>query len=61
MVKGKGPFALAMAPTRELACQIADVLTEAGSQCGIKCVCVYGGVPKYEQVRGQEFWFVDLT
>ncbi|MEW5317876.1 MAG: hypothetical protein WDW38_009140 [Sanguina aurantia] len=51
VVKGKGPFALAMAPTRELACQIADVLTEAGSQCGIKCVCVYGGVPKYEQIK----------
>jgi len=48
--KGKGPYALAMAPTRELALQIAAVLEEAGSRCNITCCCVYGGVPKHPQV-----------
>ncbi len=51
VVKGKGPFMLVMAPTRELAMQIATVLEDGGSQCSTKCVCVYGGVPKREQVR----------
>lgn len=46
----QGPFALVMAPTRELAIQIADVLIDAGSKCGVRCVCVYGGVPKKDQV-----------
>lgn len=52
VVKGKGPFMIAMAPTRELAMQIAAVLVEAGSKCGCKCLCIYGGVPKKEQVEG---------
>lgn len=47
---GKGPIALVMAPTRELALQIAAVLEDAGSKCGIGSVCVYGGVPKGPQV-----------
>jgi ATP-dependent RNA helicase DBP3 len=50
VVQGKGPYALVMAPTRELALQIAAVLEEAGSQCGVTCCCVYGGVPKGPQV-----------
>jgi ATP-dependent RNA helicase DBP3 len=41
-----------MAPTRELAQQISVVLVEAGSKCGINCICIYGGVGKKEQVRG---------
>ncbi|KAG1677726.1 hypothetical protein FOA52_001038 [Chlamydomonas sp. UWO 241] len=49
VVSGKGPFALAMAPTRELAMQIAAVITEAGKECKVRCVCVYGGVPKRDQ------------
>eukprot|EP00798_Chlamydomonas_sp_ICE-L_P032483 gene32483-17723_t len=57
--KGKGPFALCMAPTRELAIQIADVLVDAGSKCKVRCLCVYGGVPKPPQVatlkNGVEF------
>lgn len=28
-----------------------QVLEEAGSKCGIRSICVYGGVPKREQVR----------
>jgi ATP-dependent RNA helicase DBP3 len=50
VVTGKGPIALVMAPTRELALQIAAVLEDAGSKCGIGSVCVYGGVPKGPQV-----------
>eukprot|EP01025_Chloroclados_australasicus_P065012 TRINITY_DN878_c0_g1_i1.p1 TRINITY_DN878_c0_g1~~TRINITY_DN878_c0_g1_i1.p1 ORF type:complete len:659 (-),score=77.98 TRINITY_DN878_c0_g1_i1:125-2002(-) len=49
VVQGTGPFVLIMAPTRELAVQISEVLQEAGSQCNCRCVCVYGGVPKYTQ------------
>lgn len=50
VVTGKGPLALVMAPTRELALQIAAVLDDAGSKCGISSCCVYGGVPKHPQV-----------
>ncbi|GFR43801.1 hypothetical protein Agub_g4925 [Astrephomene gubernaculifera] len=50
VVAGKGPFALVMAPTRELALQINEVLEEAGSKCGVHTVCVYGGVPKPPQI-----------
>eukprot|EP01024_Parvocaulis_polyphysoides_P038745 TRINITY_DN34921_c0_g1_i4.p1 TRINITY_DN34921_c0_g1~~TRINITY_DN34921_c0_g1_i4.p1 ORF type:complete len:434 (+),score=60.07 TRINITY_DN34921_c0_g1_i4:146-1303(+) len=51
VVKGKGPFVLIMAPTRELAVQISEVMEDAGSQCDCKCVCVYGGVPKITQTK----------
>ncbi|PSC74000.1 DEAD-box ATP-dependent RNA helicase 5 [Micractinium conductrix] len=47
---GKKPSVLIIAPTRELAIQINAVLDEAGTQCGISTVCVYGGVPKRDQV-----------
>lgn len=50
--KGKGPYALVMAPTRELALQINQVLHDAGAQCGVRALCVYGGVPKREQLDG---------
>uniref|UniRef100_A0A7S0YFI4 RNA helicase n=1 Tax=Polytomella parva TaxID=51329 RepID=A0A7S0YFI4_9CHLO len=49
VVKGKGPFAIVLAPTRELALQIHEVLHEAGSQCQVRAVCIYGGVPKKDQ------------
>ncbi|KAJ9529210.1 hypothetical protein QJQ45_007869 [Haematococcus lacustris] len=45
-----GPYAVVMAPTRELALQINAVLEDAGSKCGVSSVCVYGGVSKKEQV-----------
>jgi ATP-dependent RNA helicase DBP3 len=51
VVTGKGPLALVMAPTRELALQIAAVLEDAGSKCGISSCCVYGGVPKGPQMQ----------
>lgn len=43
------PMCLVLAPTRELAQQIADVLEEAGGACGVGTVCVYGGTPKGPQ------------
>ena len=46
---GKGPAALVLAPTRELALQIAAVLEEAGAKVGVRTLCVYGGVPKPPQ------------
>lgn len=49
VVSGNKPVALVIAPTRELAVQINAVLEEAGSQVGISSVCVYGGVPKWQQ------------
>ena len=48
-VQGKGPEALVLAPTRELALQIQGVLEEAGKPCGLKSLCVFGGVPKHPQ------------
>ena len=46
-----GPIMMVVAPTRELALQSNDVITEVGASCGIKSVCIYGGVPKYEQKK----------
>lgn len=49
--QSSGPIMLVVAPTRELAMQSADVISKAGSFCDIKCICVFGGVPKYEQKK----------
>jgi len=46
----RGPQVLVLAPTRELALQIHTVLQEAGGPCGIASVCIYGGVPKRDQL-----------
>ena len=46
---GKGPAALVLAPTRELAQQIAAVFEEAGAKVGVRTLCVYGGVAKGPQ------------
>ena len=43
------PRMLVLAPTRELAMQSHVVIEEYGSLLGLKCLVVYGGVPKYEQ------------
>lgn len=50
VVTGKGPHMLCMAPTRELATQIAEVLLDAGKHCSIDTLCIYGGVPKPPQI-----------
>ncbi|CAN8290431.1 unnamed protein product [Cochlearia groenlandica] len=50
---GKGarnPTCLVLSPTRELAVQISDVLSEAGEPCGLKSICVYGGSSKGPQI-----------
>lgn len=44
-----GPIMLVVAPTRELAMQISEVIEDAGKSCNISSVCLYGGVSKYEQ------------
>jgi len=43
------PKMLIVSPTRELAMQSQEVLEVAGSSCGVRSVCVYGGVPKWTQ------------
>ncbi|KAA6424762.1 MAG: DEAD box RNA helicase [Trebouxia sp. A1-2] len=47
----RGPYALMLSPTRELAQQIAAVMEEAGNSSGLKTLCAYGGVPKPPQVK----------
>ena len=42
---------LIISPTRELAMQSQVVLEEAGRSCKVRSVCVYGGVPKWEQKK----------
>jgi len=44
------PRVLVLAPTRELACQIADVLADAGARAGQTVALAHGGVPKGPQV-----------
>ncbi|KAI9151171.1 RNA-dependent ATPase [Blastocladiella emersonii ATCC 22665] len=44
------PVVLVVLPTRELAMQVHAVAEEAGKCCNMRSVCVYGGVPKYEQL-----------
>lgn len=51
VVTGKGPFVLVKAPTRELAQQICAVFEEAGGACGMRAICIFGGVPKGPQMQ----------
>ncbi|XP_062029772.1 DEAD-box ATP-dependent RNA helicase 5 [Rosa rugosa] len=48
--RGRYPLCLVLAPTRELAQQISDVLVEAGKPCGVESVCLYGGTSKGPQI-----------
>lgn len=48
---GDGPIALVLAPTRELAQQIAQVAEKYGSSSRIKSTCIFGGAPKGPQAR----------
>lgn len=48
---GDGPIVLILAPTRELAVQIQEECTKFGKSSRIRNTCVYGGVPKYPQIR----------
>lgn len=48
--QGDGPVALILAPTRELAQQIQQVLLQFGGPSGIKSLCLCGGVGKIYQM-----------
>jgi ATP-dependent RNA helicase DBP3 len=45
------PLILVIAPTRELAIQIQEQCKEFDSACGIKSVCIYGGISKEDQYK----------
>ncbi|KAJ1641234.1 P-loop containing nucleoside triphosphate hydrolase protein, partial [Pavlovales sp. CCMP2436] len=47
----RGPFALVLAPTRELATQILDECNKFGRAAGMSATCCYGGAPKGQQLR----------
>lgn len=49
--KFKGPKAVVVSPTRELAMQSYEQISKLANACGLQVVCVYGGVPKDEQRR----------
>lgn len=46
------PYALILAPTRELTSQIYDEARKFTFQTGIRPVVIYGGAPVVNQVRG---------
>ena len=48
---GDGPIALVLAPTRELAQQIATTAADFGASSRIRNTCVFGGAPKGPQVN----------
>ena len=52
--RGDGPLVLVLAPTRELALQIQQVVASFGQSSGMRNACVYGGAPKYPQLRDIE-------
>ena len=43
-----------LSPTRELATQIVKVFEEVNTNDQIRCVCVYGGVSRRDQIRELE-------
>merc|ERR1712096_162636 len=52
--RGDGPIVLVLAPTRELAQQIQEVAEKFGRTSKIKNTCLFGGAPKYNQIRDLE-------
>ena len=50
MAPGAGPVGCIVAPTRELAIQIAEESDKFGKASGFASCCVYGGVPKGPQM-----------
>lgn len=48
---GDGPIVLVLAPTRELAVQIQKECSKFGKSSRIRNTCVYGGVPRGQQIR----------
>ncbi|KAF4520384.1 hypothetical protein B566_EDAN012889 [Ephemera danica] len=54
LLRGDGPIALVLAPTRELAQQIQQVATEFGASSRVRNTCIFGGAPKGAQARDLE-------
>jgi ATP-dependent RNA helicase DDX5/DBP2 len=48
------PSLLVLAPTRELSVQILEEANKFGRALGIRCVCCYGGSPKFPQLSALE-------
>ena len=46
----QAPVVLVLAPTRELAVQIESEAQKFSSVCGLATTCLYGGVPKKDQI-----------
>jgi ATP-dependent RNA helicase RhlE len=51
MGRGRGPRALVLAPTRELAVQITEELKDAAGAAGLRIASCYGGVPIPNQAQ----------
>lgn len=49
--RSKGPVALVLAPTRELAQQIQQVASDFGGRSYLRNACVFGGAPKHKQAQ----------
>jgi len=49
--KQKNPQALVLAPTRELALQVADSMKEYGKYLNLRVLAVYGGQPYGPQIN----------
>ncbi|CAH0546283.1 unnamed protein product [Brassicogethes aeneus] len=49
--RGDGPIALVLAPTRELAQQIQQVVADFGHSSRLRNTCVFGGAPKGPQAN----------
>lgn len=47
----RGVRVLVLSPTRELAMQTETLVAAAGEHCGVRSVCVFGGVPKGPQAK----------
>lgn len=45
----KGPYAIILAPTRELAQQIEEETVKFGTPLGIRCVSIIGGISREDQ------------
>jgi len=50
LARGDGPIALVLAPTRELAQQITEVVEDFSSSTGIYNTCLFGGAKRDMQV-----------
>ena len=51
---GEGPSVLALVPTRELAMQVSGTAESLRKVSGQRCVALYGGAPRDEQVEAPQ-------